>query len=60
MTHRFCSDNAVLTRDGVSRLFSGECTKDGAVAEKAVLARLLSRRLYYLAVKVASGLRREP
>lgn len=37
MTHRFCSDNAVLTRDGVSRLFSGECTKDGAVAEKAVL-----------------------
>ena len=37
MTRRFCSDNAVLTRDGVSRLFSGECTKDGAVAEKAVL-----------------------
>ena len=34
-------------------------TEFECLAEKAVLARLLSRRLYYLAVKVASELRRE-
>ena len=35
-------------------------TEFECLAEKAVLARLLSRRLYYLAVKVASELCREP
>ncbi|KAM7456742.1 hypothetical protein BLSTO_02499 [Blastocystis sp. subtype 1] len=33
----FCSGNAVLTRDGVSRLFGGECCKDANAAQQAVV-----------------------
>ena len=37
MRDRFCSGNAVLTRDGVSRLFGGECCKDANAAQQAVV-----------------------
>lgn len=59
MTGRFCSGNAVLTRDGVSRLFAGERCKDASAAQQAVVvngeafARVAKDNLMPFPTKVA-------
>ena len=61
VTYRFCSGNAVLTRDGVSRLFSGECSKDASAAQQAVVVngeafvRVAKDNLMPFPAKVALG-----
>ena len=61
MRDRFCSGNAVLTRDGVSRLFAGECCKDASAAQQAVVvngeafARVAKDNLMPFPAKVVLG-----